>query len=482
MPAFCLHGHFYQPPRGNPFVDRFGADDIGHEAGAEPYQNFNEKVTAECYLPNAELGNFERLSFDVGSTLLRWMRNHAPNTYQRILESDRKYVEQFGVGNAVATPSHHTILPLARMRDKVTQIRWGMAGFEHAYGRKPAGMWLPEMAVDLETLQALQEQGLQFAILSEAQVEGALDGGGPYWVKLPNGERLAVYVRDDSLSLQIAFNIQSVGGAGRWARHTLAARRKDTGRLDARANHRLTLVAVEGETFGHHHLGEEHFLHWLLSFEAEGVGLPVTTLERNLRDNPPQFEITIKEYTSWSCPHGLGRFAAGCDCTSGASNWKGALRRALDNLANTVDDLYLTEADEAGLEPWKLRHDYARVTLGQVDVERFLLDHDLADTSHDTVGRVGALLAAQYFRQRMYTAATFKYEDLSRPEPRYGIANGLRAALLCQEATGADLVPDFRRDLAQVVSNRTGQTGAQLLDEATPDRTNRGQAGAALHQ
>ncbi|MEK7785201.1 MAG: DUF3536 domain-containing protein, partial [Chloroflexota bacterium] len=222
--------------------------------------------------------------------------------------------------------------------------------------------------------------------------------------------------------------------------------------------------------------GEEHFLHWLLSFEAESVGLPVITLERNLRENPPQSEITIKEYTSWSCPHGLGRFAAGCDCTSGASNWKGALRRALDNLANTVDDLYFTEADEAGLEPWKLRHDYARVTLGQVDVERLLLDHGLADTSHDTVGRVGALLAAQYFRQRMYTAATFKYEDLSRPEPRYGIANGLRAALLCQEATGADLVPEFRRDLAQVVSNRTGQTGAQLLDEAG------NQAGAALNQ
>jgi len=466
MPAFCLHAHFYQPPRGNPFVDRFGADEIGHEAGAEPYENFNEKVTAECYLLNAELGNFEQMSFDVGATLLRWMRDHAPNTYARILESDRKYMLEFGAGNALATPSHHTILPLIRARDKVTQIKWGLAGFEHAYGRKTAGMWLPEMAVDLETLQALQEQGAQFTILSESQVEGALDGGGPYWVKLPNGERFAVYVRDDSLSTQIAFNIQTLGGAGRWARNTLAARRKDTGRLDARAGHRLTLVAVEGETFGHHHPGEEHFLHWLLSFEAEAVNQHVTTLERHLKANPPQAEITIKEYTSWSCPHGLGRFAAGCECTPGASNWKGALRRAFDNLANTVDDLYVTEMEQAGLDPWKLRNDYVRVTLGQADVEQLLRDHGLADSDPETAGRLGALLAAQYFRQRMYTAATFKYEDLSRPEPRYGIANGLRAALLCQEMTGADLVPDFRRDLAQAVSNRTGQTGAQLLDEA----------------
>ncbi|MBI4315166.1 MAG: DUF3536 domain-containing protein [Chloroflexi bacterium] len=453
MPAFCLHGHFYQPPRGNPFADRLGADEIGREPGAEPYENWNEKVAAECYLPNAELGNFELMSFDVGATLLRWMEVRAPRTYSLIVEADRKNVAARGAGSAMATPAHHTILPLARKRDKVAQIKWGMAAFAHRYGRRPAGMWLPEMAVDLETLQIMHDLGIQFTMLGESQVEGELQGAGPYWVALPGGDRLAVYVRDDALSLQIAFNIQTLGGAGRWARNTLAVRRKNGGRL--------TLVAVEGETFGHHHPGEEHFLHWLLSYEANAVGHTVTTLESDLRENPPTANIKIKEFTSWSCPHGLGRFAAGCDCTAGASNWKGALRRAFDNLANNVDDQYVTETEEAHADPWQLRNDYVSATLGHATVEQFLADQGVAPAHHP---RLIALLAAGYFRQRMYTSATFKYEDLSRPEPRYAIANGLRAALLVQEATGADLLPAFRRDLAQAVSARTGQTGAQLLD------------------
>jgi hypothetical protein len=191
----------------------------------------------------------------------------------------------------------------------------------------------------------------------------------------------------------------------------------------------------------------------------------VTTLERYLGENPPLTEITVKEYTSWSCPHGLGRFAAGCDCTPGLSNWKGALRRAFDNLANNIDDLYVTETEEHGLDPWQLRNDYVRVTLGQTDVSHLLSDHGVTVADDETIGCLAALLAASYFRQRMYTSTTFKFEDLSRPEPRYAIANGLQAALLVQEATGADLLPAFRRDLAQAVSNRTQQTGAEILDE-----------------
>ncbi len=456
MPSFCLHAHFYQPPRGNPFVDMYGSDDVGHEPGAEPYDNWNEKVTAECYLPNAELGNFELASFDVGATLLRWMEHNAPNTYRLIIEADQKQVAQYGVGNAIATPSHSTILPLARKRDKVAQVTWGMAAFAYRYGRQPQGMWLPEMAVDLETLQIFHDLGIKFTMLSQAQVEGATDGG-PYWVALPDGQRIAVYVRDDSLSNQLAFNIRALGGAGKWARNTLAQHRKEGGRL--------TLLAVEGETFGHHHSGEEHFLHWLLSYEANSVNHLVTTLERDLRDNPPKSEIKIKEYTSWSCPHGLGRYAAGCDCTPGASNWKGALRRALDNLSNNIDDLYVNEVESFIADPWKLRNDYVRVTLGQASVAEVLKDQGVIGADDETIGRVGLLLAASYFRQRMYTASTFKYEDLSRAEPRYAIANGLQAIYLTQKATGADLLSAYRRDLAQATSNKTGQSGALILDE-----------------
>ena len=453
MPSFCLHAHFYQPPRGNPFVDMYGTDEIGQEPGAEPYQNFNEKVTAECYLPNAQLGNFELMSFDIGATLLRWMEQHAPNTYELVTSAAQKHRGRHGWGNVLATPSHHTILPLARKRDKVAQVLWGLAGFANRYGHQPAGMWLPEMAVDLETLQIFHNLGVKFTILSEAQVEGATEGSGSYWVKLPDGQRFTVYVRDDALSFQLAYNIRMLGGAAKWARHTLAARK----------NTRFTLLAVEGETFGHHHSGEEHFLHWLLSYEANAVNQIVTTLERDLSENPPQHEITIKEYTAWSCAHGLGRYAAGCDCTPGASNWKGALRRALDNLANNIDDLYVNEVEGYEVDPWKIRNDYVKVTLGQTNVAGLLSSHHIA-ADDDHIGRIGLLLAASYFRQRMYTASTFKYEDLSRAEPRYAIANGLQAILLTQQATGADLLPAFRRDLAQAISNKTSQTGAQILD------------------
>lgn len=458
MHAFCLHGHFYQPPRGNPFAGGFGADDLGREAGAEPYDNLNEKVTAECYLPNASLGNFELASFDVGLTLLQWMETHAANTYRLIFNADRNYAAQHGTGNALAAPAHHTILPLARNRDKLSQAKWGIAAFAHHFGRQPAGMWLPEMAVDLETLQALHDAGIQFTILSDAQVEGAVEGAGPYRVKLPDGNDMAVYVRDEALSNQVAFNIKALGGAGRWAREVLAARRKYEGQL--------TLLAVEGETFGYHHPGEEHFLHWLLSYEAGAVGCTVTALEGYLREHPPRAEITVKEYTSWSCPHGLGRFAAGCDCTPGPSNWKGALRRALDNLSNHMDDIYATEAEALHIEPWSLRNDFFRVVLGQTDTASLLAEHGLSSADAETIKRADALLAASYFRQRMYNSSAFKYDDLARLESSYAIATALRGIVLVQKATGADLAPAFRRDLAQAVSSRTGQNGAAMLDEA----------------
>jgi len=458
MSSFCLHAHFFQSPRGNPFADIFGEDFIGHEPGAEPYENWNEKVTAECYLPNAELGNFELASFDVGGPLLRWMEKNAPNTYNHIFESHQRHVEKHDSSNALAVPSHHTILPLARKRDKASQIIWGIESFKYRYRRAPMGMWLPEMAVDLETLQVLYEFGIRFTILSETQVVGAHDGG-PYQVKLPHGESMAIFVRDEHLSNQIAFNIQTLGGAGRWAREVLSSRRRQTGRIGAG----LTLLAVEGETFGHHHPGEEHFLHWLLSYEADSIGLAVTTLERYLRDNPPQAEVTVKEYTSWSCKHGLGRYVAGCDCTPGDSHWKGALRRAFDNLSNNIDDLYVEIAQDARLDPWKLRNDYVHVTLGRVTADQFLKDEGLQDVS--LAERLTKLLAASYFRQRMYISGTFKHEDLARVESRYAIANGLRAAMLVADVTGDDLLPAFRSDLAQAVSTRTNLTGADYLDQ-----------------
>jgi alpha-amylase/alpha-mannosidase (GH57 family) len=449
----CVHGHFYQTPHGDPFDD----DSIGDEPGAEPYRNFYEKVTAECYAPNAEMGNFDLISFNVGAHLARWLEKEKPGLYQRLLAADRQHLEQWGMGNALAQPTHHTILPLCNTRDKALQIRWGLMSFEHRYGRKAEGMWLPEAGVDLETLQILRDNGVTFTILSQGQVTGADKGAGPYWVNLPSDDRLAVFIRDDWHSNQLAFHIENLGGAGRWTRGTLVPLRRDYGRL--------ILLAVDGETFGYHHPGEQHFLHWLVSYEAKAAGFEVTTLARDVREHPPQAEITVKEYTAWSCAHGLARWSTGCDCTPGDTRWKGALRRALDNLANQVDDAYVGFARKLGADPWSLRENFFRVYLGQMTESQLLDDAGLGRLTALQAESLVALLRAQFYRQRMYVSCTFFYEDLDRAEPRYAIVNGVRALRLVEEATGQNFTPGLRRDLTQAVSNRTGKTGAQILDE-----------------
>jgi hypothetical protein len=459
----CVHAHFYQPPRGNPFLD----DEIPEEDGAQPYHNFNEKVTAECYAPNAALGNFDLMSFNCGSTLARWLERHAPDTYARIIAGDRTHRERWGTGNALAQPAHHTILPLHSYRDKSLQVRWGLMSFEHRFGRRAEGMWLPEMAVDLETLQVLCDHGVQFTILAQAQLRGADQGAGPYRVRLPSGDSIAVFARDDWYSNQLSFNIKAQGGAGRWARNVLAPLRK--------TYPRLMLIATDGETFGHHHMGEEHFLHWLLAYEAGAVGFEVTTLARDLRDNPPTADVSIYENTAWSCWHGLNRWSAGCECTAGPTDWKPALRLAFDNVAGAIDGAYARQAATLGVDPWRLREDYFRVVLGQVTESEFVRTVEPAADGGAAPGRARLtaaqandllrLLAAQFYRQRMYTSCTFFFDDLEQAETRYGLANALAAIRLMEQAGSAGLTEAFRADLAGVRSNRTGATGAQVLDE-----------------
>jgi alpha-amylase/alpha-mannosidase (GH57 family) len=446
---FFIHGHFYQPPREEPFTGK-----IPREAGAEPYHDFNEKITAECYQPNAAVGNFERISFDLGPTLAAWMSAHAANTYQRIVQSDQANVERFGVGNAVAQSAHHSILPLARRRDKITQVAWGIASFEYRFGRKPEGMWLPEMAVDYETLEALAGAGLSFTILSDDQVQGDTGGrAGPYRIRLSAGRSITVFVRDRFLSNQISFDMEHFPGARAWAAQALGSREPG-----------LTLVATDGETFGHHHRGGVRFLQDLVGRDVLATGFQVTTLSKYLADHPPQVEIEIREMTSWSCGHGVARWVTGCDCTPGDGRWKGALRRALDNLSGEMDLVYTTEVGDFSLKPWTLRDAYIAVVLGQMDGPTFLAAQGLGDLPTPTADRILKLLRAEFHRQRMYASCAFFFEELTRFEPRYAIANAARAVQLVKEATGEDLSHGFRRDLSAACSPRAGVTGADLYD------------------
>lgn len=438
--SFCVHCNFYQSSRGNPFRD----DALGDEAGAEPYRNFNEKATALCYTPNAELGNFDRMSFNIGNALMRWLEQNAPATYQRIIAADCRHRAQWGVGNALTQPTHHAILPLCLPRDQELLVRWALIAHEHRFGARPEGMWLPNLGVTLDVLQVLHDNGLKFTVLGQAQVDGAGEGAGPYWVRLPDGGRIAVYVRDDTLSNTVAFAIRSLGGAGRWARSELMSLKKNAGRL--------VLLALEGETFGYHYPGEENFLHWLLEHEAAAVGYSVTTLARDLRDHPPQTEVTIREYTAWNSARELAR-------------WRGMLRDAFDHLAKRLDDLYLGFAQGAGAEPWRLREEYIRVRLGQINEAQLMQKAGPKNITIHQARVLITLLHAQFHRQRMYTSNAFFYDDLDRAETRLAIADAVRAIQLARLATDSDLTDDFRAELEQAVSAQSGRTGAQILDD-----------------
>jgi alpha-amylase/alpha-mannosidase (GH57 family) len=457
-----IHGHFYQPPREDPFT---GA--ISPEKGANPFANFNEKINAECYRPNAELGNFDALSFNLGPTLAAWLESHDPPTYQRIVEADRRNRAVYGVGNALAQAYNHTILPLATRRDKETQIIWGVADFRHRFGHQPLGMWLPEMAVDQETLEVLASQGIAFTILSPHQATPPLppligggerrrNGAGPYQVRLPRGHNrngIAVFFRDEALSNHLAFNSDLSNSARDFAENCLS---------DGEG---LRLIATDGETFGHHRRGGERFLHDLLYQEAPKAGYEVTFLARYLQEHPPTAEVEVVDGTSWSCGHGVARWREGCPCTQGDSSWKCHLRAALDRLAEDVDALYQNEVERWVADPWQLRNDYIRVVLGEIRREAFLAQQADGKLTKGEAKRILTLLEAQTYRQAMYTSCGFFFEDLSRLEPRYIIAYAAKAIHLVKDATGISLEEGFKRDLRLAVSWITEQTGADVYEE-----------------
>ncbi|HOU12471.1 MAG TPA: DUF3536 domain-containing protein [Anaerolineae bacterium] len=449
-PLLCVHGHFYQPPREDPFTGKYR-----YEPSAAPFPNWNARVTAECYAPNAAIGNFGRISFNLGGTLARWMAENVRDTYQRIVDDVAHHAYQCGVSNGIAQSVHHTILPLARGRDKRCQIRWGIASYAQRFGMHPEGIWLPEMAVDYETLEAVAETGLAFVILSGEQVRGDLShGAGPYRVRLPHGRTINVFVRERGASDYLSFNMPEVGSVRPWANAMMSGRPHDS----------LTLIATDGETFGHHHKQGVRVLE-ALTTPGDEDAYEVTTLARYMHQHPPRAEVEIVENTAWSCAHQLGRWATGCHCTPGCGQWKGALRRALDNLSHDIDEIYAEATRRRNLAPWSLRDEYIRVVLRQVSGAAFLSEYYLGHLSTVAQQRLLDLLEAQVHRQRMFVSCAFFFEDLERIEPRYAIASAVQAMALVSHATGDDLTRAFRRDLSIAVSPGTGRTGAQILDE-----------------
>jgi alpha-amylase/alpha-mannosidase (GH57 family) len=307
--SIVIHGHFYQPPRDDP---RTGT--IPLEPNAAPDHDWNERIERECYAPVAP--SLASLSFDFGPTLLDWMEHHAPETYAAVLEADR------ASGNAVAMPYHHVILPLCSRRDKTTEVRWGIADFRRRFGREPEGMWLPETAVDHETLDVLAEEGIRFTILAPHQVERAPAGGLPGWYKTAAGRRIALFIYDGSLSHGVAFG-PLVNDAAAWVERLKSAPGD------------LVSIATDGETYGHHHKnGIETLARVLETIETENFA---SCLARR----PPEEDVRLVSPSSWSCPHGVERWRAECGCRvaperNTQQRWRAPLRAAVDWLAGEV--------------------------------------------------------------------------------------------------------------------------------------------------
>jgi hypothetical protein len=461
-PAYlCLHGHFYQPPRENPFT---GA--LPLEPGATPFANFNEKITSECYRPNAEAGNFDVISFDMGPTLAAWLEQAHPDVYQRIIEADRRHRERYGVGNALAQAYNHTILPLATSRDKRTQIVWGLQDFRHRYGHKPRGMWLAETAVDMESLKLLAQYGVAYTILAPWQAATPIDPTEPYIVALPSGRSITVFFYNAPLSGGVSFDWNTTSNAEIFAASLLPNHLVESKRTAGEAQ--LILIATDGELYGHHKPWRDKFLSYLVQHGAPDNGFEVCTLERYMLMHPATKEARLRVPSAWSCGHGVERWSTGCSCTEGDSTWKGSLRRALNRLAAQGDCLFEQYAGEALADPWAARDDYLALRNGWLEPEDFWARHGKGQRQPDDaqlMWRTQLLLEAQYYQQCSFTSCGFFFEDLDRIEPRNDIAFARRAISLIWQALGVDLQSDFLHGLASARSWRSARTGADLYQQ-----------------
>jgi alpha-amylase/alpha-mannosidase (GH57 family) len=486
----CIHCHFYQPPRENPWLEAIELQD-----SAYPYHDWNERIAAECYAPNAASrildgegtivkieNNYSRISFNFGPTLLSWMEDNAPQTYEAILEADRISHDTFsGHGSAMAQAYNHIILPLAALRDKETQVLWGIRDFEHRFGRFPEGMWLPETAVDLETLEVLAANGIRFTVLAQYQAgkwrqsgsrqqwknveAGNLDPTRAYVCQLPSGRSINLFFYDGPISRAVAFEKLLTSG------ETFASRLL-SGFDDSRQWPQLMHIATDGETYGHHHPHGDMALAYALDYIETNHLARITNYGEYLEMNPPTTEVQIISNTAWSCAHGVGRWSADCGCNSGGhagwnQQWRAPLRAALDWLREDLQAPFEQAARELLQDPWGARNDYIALVLDRTPrvVDEFLEEHASHPLSHDEQVRALRLLEMQRHLLLMYTSCGWFFDELTGIETVQVIQYAGRAVQLANRLFGGDREERFVEFLRQAKSNIPEYgDGAQVYD------------------
>ena len=473
----CIHGHFYQPPRENPWLETVETED-----SAAPYHDWNERITAECYAPNGAsrimngdnqiiriMNNYSRISFNFGPTLLSWLEENAPRTYRMIRDADRQSMLRYdGHGSAMAQVYNHVIMPLASTRDRITQIRWGIADFQHRFGRAPEGMWLSETAVDNETLDLLAQHGILFTVLAPHQCarvrEGAevtlqpvldrLDGAGARWIETPDasvhpnhpylvrtkeGRSITVFFYNGPQSRAIAFEGLLYNGENfAWR----LARGFDPGDTRPQVMH----VATDGESYGHHHRHGEMALSYALRFIEDKKLAKLTNYGHFLAKFPPTWEAEIVENTSWSCAHGVERWRSDCGCNGGRQGWnqrwRAPLRAALDWLRDTVAPLSESTAKGILKDVWAARDAYIAVILAtgtaeaEAAIEKFFAAQAVRILSPEERTLILKLMEMQRHTQLMYTSCGWFFDDISGIETVQVMAYAARALRLAADIFG----------------------------------------------
>ncbi|MDH7556393.1 MAG: DUF3536 domain-containing protein [Candidatus Methanosuratincola sp.] len=483
----CIHGHFYQPPRENPWLEEVEAQESAH-----PYHDWNQRVTAECYAPNTAsriigpdrrivniVNNYSMISFNFGPTLLSWMERNAQETYEAILEADTRSGKEFsGHGSAIAQAYSHMIMPLTSQKDKVTQVRWGVADFKARFRRAPEGMWLPETAVDTPTLEALAQEGIKFTILAPHQAKRFRRAGGgewrevrngglyinrPYLCRLPSGKTISIFFYNEAISKEVAFGgLLSDGEA--FAKRILSGFTADSG-------NQLVSVATDGETYGHHHKFGEMALSYCLHYIKANNLARLTNFGEFLEMSPPQDEVEIAERTSWSCEHGIERWMDDCGCKTGVcplQKWRRPLREAMDWLRDNAAVAYESEMRKHSESPWDVRDDYIAVVLDRSpeNVELFFKRNFKADLSKQDRAKILKLLEMQRHSMLMQTSCGWFFDDVSRIETVQIMKHAARVIQLLREVTGRDLEQGYLERLRAAKSNYSALGDGAKIYEA----------------
>ncbi|XRH75954.1 MAG: DUF3536 domain-containing protein [Candidatus Methanosuratincola verstraetei] len=482
----CIHGHFYQPPRENPWLEEVEAQESAH-----PYHDWNQRVTAECYAPNTAsriigpdrrivdiVNNYSMISFNFGPTLLSWMERNARETYEAILEADMRSKKEFsGHGSAIAQAYSHMIMPLASQRDRLTQVRWGVADFKARFRRDPEGMWLPETAVDTPTLEALAHEGIKFTILAPHQAKrvrrsgegewkevrnGTLCTNRPYLCRLPSGKTISIFFYNEAISKEVAFGGLLNDGEA-FAKRIISGFTEDHGS-------QILSIATDGETYGHHHKFGEMALSYCLHYIKANNLARLTNFGEFLEKSPPQDEVEIAERTSWSCEHGVERWMDECGCKTGVcplQKWRRPLREAMDWLRDNAAEAYESEMRKYSERPWDERDKYIAVVLDRSpeNVDLFFKRNFKPDLSKQDRSKILKLLEMQRHSMLMQTSCGWFFDDISRIETVQIMRHAARVIQLLREVTGRDLEEEYLERLRAAKSNySTLGDGAKIYE------------------